>query len=166
MTMNVIDLTTSIKPVRPLATRHPNSITTIVFHHTASGTDVSPQAFHTMHVTRGWNTIGYHYLVYVDGKIYKTRPVLTIPACVEGHNTRIICIAGVGNWETLNPTTMEFIDSCAWLVTEIWKSLSKLPIVGHRDLMPTSCPGRNFPLSEVRHAADRLFSASDRRADV
>ena len=43
------------------------------------------------------------------------------------------------------------MDSLVWLLKEYLQTkYGLLPVIGHKDVMATACPGRNFPWDELR----------------
>lgn len=70
----------------------------IINHCTATpeGKDYTVADIRAWHKARGWSDIGYHYVVYRDGRVTVGRPVGQIGAHVEGHNTGTIGISYVG----------------------------------------------------------------------
>ena len=74
---------------------NPNMITV---HCSASqnGVSVSVAEIEKWHKARGFNSIGYHYVVDVDGKVYDGRPVEKTGAHVENNNQGNIGICLVG----------------------------------------------------------------------
>lgn len=127
-----------------------NRTTRVIIHHTATDGDVSAQTVHGWHLNQGWAGIGYHYLIRQDGTIERGRPenVIGAHAGPEG-NTDGIGIALAGNFEVEKPSEKQ-IESLVELIKDILKRYGDLQIIGHRDVMPTSCPGKLFPLEEVR----------------
>ena len=67
-------------------------IDTIIIHHTASS-DVSAEIIDGWHKARGWNEIGYHYVIRRDGSIEKGRPDWKQGAHAKGRNKTSIGIA-------------------------------------------------------------------------
>jgi len=50
---------------------------------------------HRWHKERGWDGIGYHYFITVDGHIECGRPEYWVGAHCRGHNEKIgVCLAG------------------------------------------------------------------------
>lgn len=92
---------------------------------------------------RGWDDVGYHWVVRRTGKVEKGRPEGAPGAHVYGHNQDTLGIAYVG---TKAPTAAQ-IDALRGLIAD--KVLEyKLPfsaVVGHCDLDPKKplCPGVN-----------------------
>lgn len=103
---------------------------------------------------RGWNDVGYHYLIGPDGLIFAARP----PEVIGAHavpNTGKIGICMIGNHDPDgDPVT-----DVAWaqledLVTALCDRYD-IPVseqlYGHRDFSPKSCPG-----DRVYHRFDQL----------
>ena len=50
----------------------------------------------------------------------------------------------------------------AELIAEIWKTYGKLPLYGHKDIVPTRCPGRYYSmLDELYKMADDFYNGKD-----
>ena len=133
----------------------------IVIHHTGNpeDDDLSAEEIHESHQAQGWAGIGYHYVIRKDGSIELGRPVDTIGAHAYGENSHTIGIVVCGNFEIAEPT-VEQIESTSVLVAWLCERYNIAPItkdtvVGHRDLMPTACPGQNLYdlLQEIRGKA-------------
>lgn len=103
------------------------------------------------HRQRGFNGIGYHYLVDIDGVVWKGRPEDQAGAHVAGHNANSIGICLVGGAERDGRFTPKQWESLAGLVQDVAKrhklALTKVrtlplagkpsgPLCGHRDLSP------------------------------
>ena len=121
----------------------------IVIHHTGNPTDddLSAAEIDASHKGQGWACIGYHYVIRKDGTVEAGRPHWTVGAHAYGHNSHTIGIHVCGNFEIGEPTDAQ-IESTAMLLANLCTDYG-LPIdhdhiVGHRELMPTACPGRNL----------------------
>ncbi|MBO8158483.1 peptidoglycan recognition family protein [Thermosyntropha sp.] len=122
----------------------------VIIHHTATNGDVPAETVHNWHLSREWSGIGYHYLVRQDGTIERGRPENTIGAHAGSEaNKDSIGIAVAGNFEIEKPDERQ-IEALVALIKNIIKRYGNLEILGHRDIMPTVCPGKLFPLEEVR----------------
>lgn len=126
----------------------------IVLHHSASGPGTTWQDIHQWHLSNGWAGIGYHYVIHADGGIYRGRPEGMSGAHAyqdrdhEANSDGIgICI--VGNFETGVPTEAQ-LASTVDLIRDIRTRYPGIPVIGHCDVMPTACPGRNFPWAELK----------------
>lgn len=121
-----------------------------IIHHSASG-DVSAATINKWHLARGWSGIGYHLVIREDGSIERGRPINSIGAHsgVKG-NSDSIGIVLTGNFETEHPTAAQ-LDSLVWVIKEYLKPrYGNIDILGHKDVMATACPGKNFPWVELR----------------
>lgn len=127
----------------------------IVIHHTGTSDyqgnyvddDLSAEEIHEMHQRLGWAGIGYHFVVRKNGDIEVGRPLWSQGAHAQGENWHTVGIHVCGNFEVAMPTH-EQIERLSYLVGWIAEKYdlpcTKGHIVGHCDLMPTACPGRNL----------------------
>lgn len=121
----------------------------VIVHHSAGSTG-SAAVFHRQHQAQGWSSIGYHFVILPTGVVERGRPENTVGAHAQGSNSDSLGVVLVGNFEATKPTPAQ-INSLAWLLKEhIFKKYGELPVVGHRDVMATACPGKNFPWDELR----------------
>ena len=70
----------------------------IILHCTATkeGQDYPVEQVRKWHLDRGFNDIGYHFLIRLDGTVEAGRPIETVGAHCKGHNANSIGIAYVG----------------------------------------------------------------------
>jgi N-acetylmuramoyl-L-alanine amidase len=93
-----------------------------------------------MHLKRGFNDIGYHFLVYLDGSVHAGRPIEKVGAHVAGHNTGTVGIAYVGGItasgaakDTRTPAQKAALRS---LLADLVHKYGIKHICGHRDFSP------------------------------
>ena len=121
----------------------------IVIHHTGNAVDddLSAAEIDASHKGQGWTCIGYHYVIRKDGTVEVARPHWTVGAHAYGHNSHTIGIHVCGNFEEAEPTDAQ-IESLAMLLanlcTDYGLPIDRDHIIGHRELMPTACPGENL----------------------
>jgi len=121
----------------------------IVVHHTGNPTDddLSAAEIDASHKARGWTCIGYHYVIRKDGTVELGRPDWAVGAHAYGNNSYTIGVHVCGNFEETEPTDAQ-IESLAMLLANLCTDYSlpidRYTIVGHRELMPTACPGANL----------------------
>lgn len=122
----------------------------IILHHTASA-DVPASTIHQWHLNQGWSGIGYHYVIRANGTIEKGRPEWAIGShSGPNGNGDSIGVVLTGNFETGKPTAAQ-IESLVWLLKDYLPGkYGLLQVIGHKDVMATACPGRNFPWAELR----------------
>lgn len=89
------------------------------------------------HKQRGWKSIGYHYVVDLNGNIEKGRPDWKIGAHVKGHNHHSIGVVYVGGLDkNLSPKdtrTQAQKKALKQLLKTLKKQYPKAVILGHRD---------------------------------
>lgn len=93
------------------------------------------------HLQRGFNDIGYHYVVYRDGSVHIGRPLRQVGAHCLGHNAHSVGICYIGGVEarTLKPKdtrTNEQKVALRKLITELRTRFPKARVLGHRDTSP------------------------------
>lgn len=122
----------------------------IVVHHAASAPGARMEDLRRYHVeTLGWKDIGYHYVIERDGTLRVGRPAHQVGAHVAQFNrniwkrTYLLGICLMGNCEKDLPTPQQ-INTLVQLLAILCKrhSLTTKQVKGHRDLLPTRCPGR------------------------
>lgn len=99
------------------------------------------------HKARGFDRIGYHYVIYIDGTIHEGRPIDTAGAHATGYNARSIGICLIGTdkftlpqWNALKQKVQSLKDEYY-----IYK------IAGHNEIpkVVKICPG--FSVKDWRH---------------
>ena len=98
------------------------------------------------HKQRGWEMIGYHYLVLLDGSIVVGRPIGMIGAHVENHNTGTIGVCYIGGLtrdgkKPKDTRTPEQRIALQWLVSSL-KTLHRIKrrAKGHNEYAQKACP--------------------------
>lgn len=121
----------------------------VIIHHSAgSGTAAS---FHQQHLGQGWAGLGYHFVILPSGTIERGRPEHTVGAHAgPGGNGDSLGVVLVGNFETGKPTTAQINSLVCLLANYLFPKYGALKVIGHKDVMTTACPGKNFPWAELR----------------
>lgn len=148
---------------RPSATE--KSWTYLVIHHSGTrGGNV--EAIHEAHLQRKdsagrpWLGIGYHFVIgngngMPDGSIEATfRWKQQLHGAHAGsvvHNANGIGICLIGNFETQKPTDKQ-LKAVRRLTRQLAQRYDIPPrlLIGHKTIKPTLCPGKEFPLQDVR----------------
>lgn len=122
----------------------------IVVHYSATyeDQDLGVDDIRSMHKKRGFNDVGYHYVVKRDGTVQKGRPESVVGAHVAGKNSDSIGVCGIGG---LNRATGPNVGVKNWtpaqeaailtLLKDLKRRYPGADVVGHRDLAATLCPG-------------------------
>lgn len=89
------------------------------------------------HVQRGFNDIGYHYVITQDGTICIGRDIEKIPSAQKGHNTGAVAICLTG----LKKFTQKQFDSLKHLCESIRQEYNnKITFHGHCEVSEKLCP--------------------------
>lgn len=94
--------------------------------------------------SRGWDDIGYNFLIGGDGSIYVGRGWTHQGAHTKGYNRKSICIAFIGNFEN-NAPPENMLSATRSLIAEgvrLQKLSDNYLLYGHRQLVATQSPGR------------------------
>ena len=94
---------------------------------------------------RGFRTIGYHYVIYLDGEVVQGRPIKEIGAHCTGHNAHSIGICYIGgrsadmkkNIDTRTPAQKKALVE---LITALRTQFPDAKVYGHRDFACRDCP--------------------------
>lgn len=123
-------------------------ITDIILHCSATpeGKSFTTRDIDRWHRERGFDCIGYHYVVYLDGTVHKGRPVETVGAHCKGHNANSIGICYIGgcapDGRTPKDTRTEAQRvSLRKLVQQLQKAYPSATVHGHHDYNAAkACP--------------------------
>jgi len=128
-------------------------VDTIVYHYTGSDSDEQAdhkncarrvrgiQQFHQG--TRGWNDIAYNYLVCKHGYIFEGRGLENKSAATGADNSHTLAVCFLGD-DTANRDDVTSKGREALVEITRWIRERRPAATmrrGHRDFMPTSCPG-------------------------
>lgn len=115
----------------------------IVIHCTATreGQYQDVKSITAMHKARGFASIGYHYLIGLDGTIWKGRtPDDSVGAGVAGYNSSTLHVCYVGGLDAAgnakDTRTPAQRASLAKLCRDLQARYTQARILGHRDLSP------------------------------
>lgn len=136
--MNTSEIITLLRAHNPTV-RH---ITAIVIHCSATkeGKDFGAEDIDRWHRDRGFNGIGYHFVVRLDGTIETGRLLSLAGAHTTGHNQNTIGICYIGGLDedgkAKDTRTDEQKKALRWLITAIKTHMPYglgLRVKGHRD---------------------------------
>ena len=121
------------------------NLTRIILHCSATeeGKDFGASDIRTWHKAKGWNDIGYHYVICLDGTIERGRAMDEAGAHVKGHNADTIGICYIGGLKDGKPKdTMTTEQEIAWmnLVFGLRMVFGYLPVHGHNEYASKACP--------------------------
>jgi len=138
----------------------------VIIHHSASP-DVPASTIHGWHLGQKWSGIGYHFVIRAGGAIERGRPEGAIGShSGPAGNGDSIGVVLTGNFEYDKPTEAQ-LDSLVWLITQYLEpKYGKLQVIGHKDVMATACPGKNFPWEELRERLEDDEMATEAKIKV
>lgn len=160
------------------------NVTHLIVHHSAgSNTNndwaaVVKSIWHYHVDVKGWDDIGYNWLIDPNGVLYQGRKDNVRGAHFSGHNTGTMGVCLLGNFHDASPmvgpklTMLEKLERLlCWkaekeninpLATKYHAAsmLNLKTIAGHRDGGSTACPGDSMyiQLPNVRHVVDSLLN--------
>jgi hypothetical protein len=122
---------------------------TITIHHSGNSGEDDPAAIESQHMgPKGYDDIGYHFMINLKGKIYEGRHLAFKGSHVLGANTGKIGVLMMGDfehqwWDSDDDPTNAQITSLGSLIGALKAVLPSLKKVGgHRDYKAgTDCPG-------------------------
>lgn len=125
----------------------------IILHSTATpeGRDVTVEEIRDWHLARGWNDIGYHFVIYRNGAIKKGRDVSEQGAHTLGHNEDSIGIVYVGGTDlsgnAKDTRTLQQRVSMRLLIAYLKAKHGIKTVLGHKQCTHTECP--SFDVDEL-----------------
>ena len=102
------------------------------------------KAIRAWHKARGWEDVGYHFVIRRDGEIEVGRMLPAVGAHVAGHNTDSIgtCLIGKGMFEAVQFAALERLHGALEVM------FPGLKVYGHADFTAhKTCP--NFDVRKV-----------------
>lgn len=122
------------------------NIDMIIVHCTATpaGRDVTVADVDSWHRKRGFDGIGYHYLVSLDGTVHAGRPLERAGAHCRGYNSRSVGVCYVGGLDrdgrpadTRTPAQRRALTE---LLGDLRRRFPCAVIHSHRDFAAKACP--------------------------
>jgi len=111
----------------------------IIIHCSASpnGRDDRAADIHRWHREKGYDGIGYHYVICVDGVVEVGRPEYWIGAHARGHNTGSIgvCLIGTDSFSSKQWGALEA------LIQSLLFKYNDAKVIGHNEISTKTCPG-------------------------
>lgn len=122
-------------------------INKIILHCSATpeGKDFTVADIDKWHKARGWQGIGYHYVVYRDGSIHVGRSEDKVGAHTSGHNANSIGVCYIGGIASDGKTpkdtrTNEQKVALRSLVAKLKAKYPNATVHGHYEFAAKACP--------------------------
>lgn len=122
------------------------NINKIIIHCSATkaGQDFKAADIDRWHKERGFDGIGYHYVIDLDGSVERGRDIEKVGAHCQGYNSHsigICYIGGLDNSGNSQDTRTEAQKSALWaLLRELLCKYPDVTIHGHREFAAKDCP--------------------------
>jgi hypothetical protein len=131
------------------------AIKRIVIHHSATPTTTTAQQIASYHVNNNqWPGIGYHFVVTTDGKIQYVNDHLLITYGVANQNADTVHICLIGDFTSNAPPDVQIAAAKSLIDNYRLAMGTQFPIVGHRDIGDSSCPGDTWSTWKDRLLGD------------
>lgn len=122
------------------------NITEIIIHCSATieGKHFTAGDINRWHRQRGFTSIGYHYVILLNGEIQQGRDLQQIGAHCKGHNRQSIGICYIGGLDNKgiakDTRTPKQKDSLYRLLQSLKRQFPDAHIVGHNNFANKDCP--------------------------
>ncbi|MCX8194109.1 MAG: peptidoglycan recognition protein family protein [Candidatus Pacearchaeota archaeon] len=121
----------------------------LIIHHTNNNKNV--EEIRQQHKARGFEDIGYHFLIDKKGNLIKGRNVKFVGAHTLHYNKNSLGIALIGNFNKEKPTRKQIQTLIRFLKEKIKQYDLKInSIKGHCNFNKKSCPGKNLNLKKIK----------------
>jgi len=112
---------------------------------TLEGRNYTVKQIDSWHRNRGFNGIGYHYVIYLDGSIHVGRPLAKAGAHCKGYNAHSIGVCYIGGVATDGKTPKDTRTdaqkaSLVKLITELRQQFPNASVHGHCEFANKACP--------------------------
>lgn len=122
-------------------------INRIIVHCSATpeGKDFHASDIDKWHRNRGFNSIGYHYVITLDGKVEQGRPEDKVGAHASGYNSHSIGVCYIGGVEVDGKTPKDTRtdaqkEALANLIGKLKKKYPGAVVHGHNEVANKACP--------------------------
>lgn len=150
----------------PLQYLNLSKVDAIALHHMAHPT-ADVKTVEGWHINQGWRAIGYNFWVGFDGTIYEGRG-FKLGAGVENQNGHIISIGFQGDYNSKNVTMPDAqFNSGIDIIKYVMGNVQTIKTIGgHGNFMATDCPGKYFPLKEMKTLKKRGTKDFEKVSDI
>ena len=119
----------------------------IIIHCSATpeGKDFTVEDITRWHKERGFQTIGYHFVIYRDGSVHEGRPLSQAGAHCSNHNVQSIGVCYIGGTAPDGKTPLDTRTdaqrvSLLHLLRDLRKRFPEASIHSHSDFAAKACP--------------------------
>ena len=123
------------------------NIDKIIIHCSATpeGKNFTVKQIDACHRQRGFNGIGYHFVIYLDGSVHVGRALAKAGAHCKGHNAHSVGVCYIGGVASDGKTPKDTRTdaqkaSLVKLITELRQQFPNASVHGHREFANKACP--------------------------
>ena len=123
------------------------NINKIIIHCSATpeGKNFTVKQIDACHRQRGFNGIGYHFVIYLDGSVHVGRALAKAGAHCKGYNAYSVGVCYIGGVATDGKTPKDTRTdaqkaSLVKLITELRQQFPNASVHGHREFANKACP--------------------------
>ena len=123
------------------------NINKIIIHCSATpeGKNFTVKQIDACHRQRGFNGIGYHFVIYLDGSVHVGRALAKAGAHCKGYNAHSIGVCYIGGVASDGKTPKDTRTdaqkaSLVKLITELRQQFRNASVHGHREFANKACP--------------------------
>ena len=123
------------------------NINKIIVHCSATpeGKNFTVKQIDACHRQRGFNGIGYHFVIYLDGSVHVGRALAKAGAHCKGYNAHSVGVCYIGGVATDGKTPKDTRTdaqkaSLVKLITELRQQFPNASVHGHREFANKACP--------------------------
>ena len=123
------------------------NIDKIIIHCSATpeGKNFTVKQIDACHRQRGFNGIGYHFVIYLDGSVHVGRALAKAGAHCKGYNAHSIGVCYIGGVAADGKTPKDTRtdaqkESLVKLITELRQQFPNASVHGHREFANKACP--------------------------
>jgi N-acetylmuramoyl-L-alanine amidase len=122
------------------------TISTMWIHCSATkeGEDFGAEDINKWHLARGFNSIGYHYVILLNGDIQYGRDIKNIGAHVKGHNTNSFGLCYIGGLDAdgtpKDTRTPEQLKTYWAIIDRVKAGHPHMKFRGHNEVANKACP--------------------------
>ena len=104
---------------------------------TPNGRHHDAREIHQWHLENGWDGIGYHWVITIDGQLQAGRPEYWMGSHARGHNKDSIGICMIGTDE-FNKEQWHILEN---KIRQLIIDHPNAKVIGHNEVSSKKCPG-------------------------
>ena len=146
------------RPLKPLDLSKVAAIALHHMEHLTAGMDT----IHGWHIGNGWKGFAYNFWIDFDGNVFECRGLNAGAGLFDPLNDTVISIGFQGDYDQTETMPDAQFKAGYELIRYLRILIPSINFVdGHRYWQDKSCPGKYFPLGEMKDMADKIQAIKD-----